>query len=76
MRPVAGSIATTAPFLPRRPLNAAFCAWALSVVLTAPPRGSLPAKSCSARSTTNRLDLPVRMRFSVRSRPVAPYTSE
>ena len=76
MRPVAGSIATTAPFLPRSPLNAARWARASIVVLTAPPAGSRPAKSCSARSTTNSDDRPVRMRFSVRSSPVAPYTIE
>ena len=72
MRPVAGSMATTAPFLPRSPSKAAFCARASIVVVTAPPAGWRPAKSCSARSTTNRLDLPVRIRFSVRSSPVAP----
>lgn len=42
MAPVAGSRATTAPFLLPRPSKAAFWALALIVVTTSPPCFSLP----------------------------------
>ncbi len=72
IRPVDGSIATTAPRYFFRPWYAARCAAAFSVSSTDPPLRACPRSRSENWLPSSRVSVPDRIGSSARSMPVAP----